>query len=83
MPDVTPAPRRPGTWPKGVSGNPAGRPKGSRNRLPRERLDALLRKVAAAEGPAIVGCLTEAIRAGDAAAAATLLDAIMRTGEAS
>ncbi len=39
-------PRRPGPFPLGVSGNPAGKPKGARNR-PGKALDALLRKTAA------------------------------------
>ncbi len=75
-------PRRPGPFPLGVSGNPAGKPKGARNRPP-EPLDALLRKVAAREAKAILAALVGAARGGDAAAAAALLAAFQRTGEAS
>ncbi len=74
--------RRPGTFPPGVSGNPAGKPKGARNRPP-EPLDAFLRKAAAREAKAIVNALVDAAKGGDAQAAAALLAAFQRTGEAS
>jgi hypothetical protein len=83
MPDVTTAPpRRPGTFPPGVSGNPSGRPKGAIN-CPQEALDALLRRAGARRhGKHLVNALVAAARGGDANAAAVLLDAILRTGEA-
>lgn len=54
----------------GHSGNPAGRPKGSRNRV------SLLREslVTAAEAREVVAKLVESARAGDTQAAAILMD---------
>ena len=77
MPGVTAPPRRPGTFPPGVSGNPAGKPKGARNRPP-EPLDGLLRRVAAREARHIIGALVTAAKGGDVQAAAALLVAFQQ-----
>ena len=58
-----------------------GRPRGSRNR-PRPTLPALLRELAAREGPALLAVLVSAAKAGDAGAAGTLLQAVQWAGEA-
>lgn len=76
---VTAPPRRPGTFPPGVSGNPSGRPRGAKDR-PREPLDALLHRTAKREGKHIVAALVGAARAGDVQAAAALLAAFQRAG---
>lgn len=81
MLEVTAAPRRPGTFPPGTSGNPGGRPKGARDR-PWEGLDGLLRRAAKREAPAIVNALVAAAKGGDVQAAAALLAAFQRAGEA-
>jgi hypothetical protein len=73
--------RRSARWPKGVSGNPAGKRPGTRNR-PRPRpLGELLRELAATEAGAILATLTTAAKAGDAVAAAALLGALTQAGQ--
>lgn len=57
-------------WPKGVSGNPAGRPKGS-------GLAGELRKAIAVEAGDILAALIERAKAGDVQAARALLDRIV------
>lgn len=57
-------------WPKGVSGNPAGRPKGS-------GLAGELRKAIAVEAGDILAALIERAKAGDVQAARALLDRIL------
>lgn len=60
------------TWKPGESGNPAGRPKGSRNRLSVMR-EAL---ITPAEARAVVEKLVESARNGDTQAASVLMDRI-------
>lgn len=59
-----------GKFVKGQSGNPAGRPKGSRNRM------SVLREslVTAAEAREVVAKLVESAKAGDTQAASILMD---------
>ena len=59
-----------GRFVKGQSGNPAGRPKGSRNRM------SVLREslVTAAEAREVVAKLVESAKAGDTQAASILMD---------
>ena len=66
------APARSTRWAPGQSGNPAGRPKGSRNRA-----SLLLEHLIEGEGEAIVRSLLAAAKGGDTSAARALLDRLV------
>jgi hypothetical protein len=63
---------RPTRWAPGQSGNPAGRPKGSRNRA-----SLLLEHLIEGEGEAVVQALLAAAKGGDVSAARALLDRLV------
>jgi hypothetical protein len=70
---------RPGRWPAGVSGNPAGKAPGTKN-LRRPGVRELLRDVATKDAPGIIRTLRAAARAGNVTAAGVLLVAIVGNG---
>lgn len=59
-------------WPKGVSGNPAGKPKGARHRV-----TILAEKLMAGDAEAIIKVVLSAATGGDMAAARMVLDRIV------
>ena len=63
---------RPARWAPGQSGNPHGRPKGSRNRA-----SLLLEHLIEGEGEAVVRALLAAAKGGDVSAARALLDRLV------
>jgi len=60
-----------GPWPKGVSGNPAGKPKGARHKT-----TLLAEKLMSDDAEAIVKTVIEAAKGGDLTAARLVLDRI-------
>jgi hypothetical protein len=64
--------KRSARWPQGRSGNPRGRPHGSRNRA-----SLLIEHLIAGEGEAIVRTLVDAAKGGDVSAARALLDRLV------
>jgi hypothetical protein len=75
--------RRPdGTFPKGVSGNPAGRPKGRRNEITllKESLELELREQGASRMPEILDTAIQLALAGDTTMIKLLLELHMTKG---
>ena len=69
---ASPAPTRSTRWAPGQSGNPHGRPKGSRNRA-----SLLLEHLIEGEGEAVVQTLVAAAKGGDVPAARAHLDRLV------
>lgn len=65
-----------GTFPKGVSGNPHGRPKGSKNQITllRQSLELALREQASHDISEVLGIAIEKAKAGDNAMIKLLLE---------
>lgn len=61
-----------GRWPKGTSGNPAGKRKGTRHRA-----TLLMEKLLAADAEAVVAVVIDAARMGDMTAARIVIDRLL------